>query len=238
MEDYSSDNEYRSINLILDDFSSDIFDGITWIMRPVVGAVDYLKRMHKLYQVQRELKQISNLDSASKEKFLDLMTDIVTVDIYNVNLDEFKKVIENKISETEDFKETFEKLDSFLNRLDGHQSAFIRTHSLRRLNGRIASIREEIKSRIWDENENSGHLLVLDQMFFLIQELIKKTLKNINDPKLWIWLAVSLFRIEAFHRAKIPFEAFQEYISDLSTISIDDKFIPINYEVAFEVLEA
>ncbi len=86
MEDYYSNPQYKSINFILDVFSSDIFEIITWIRRPVVGAVDYLRSMHKLYNIQNELNQILNLEYDTREKLLDALTDIVSIQKYGINM--------------------------------------------------------------------------------------------------------------------------------------------------------
>jgi len=87
MESNYSNAQYRSINFILDVFSSDIFEIITWIMRPAVGAVDYLRSMHRLYAVKNELHQILNLDYETRERLLNALTDIVSINIYEEDID-------------------------------------------------------------------------------------------------------------------------------------------------------
>ncbi len=238
MESYYSNTQYKSINFILDVFASDIFEIITWIRRPVVGAVDYLRSMHRLYNIQSELNQILSLDINTKEKLLDALTDIVSINIYEEDLEEIEKRIELKLSELKEFDETFKKLKTITKRLDPHQRSEVNRLALVKLNGRISSIRDEIKSKIWDKNENASQLLVLDQMFLLIQELIKKAIKKVDDIDLWIMLSVSLLRIEAFHRGKITFEDLQHDVSELSLFNLKEETIPKNYNAVFEVLEA
>jgi len=87
MENYYPNTQYKSINFILDVFSSDIFEIITWIRRPVVGAVDYLRSMRRLYTVQNELNQISNVDYETRERLLNALTDIVSINIYEEDID-------------------------------------------------------------------------------------------------------------------------------------------------------
>jgi len=48
----------------------------------------------------------------------------------------------------------------------------------------LASIRDEIKSKIWD-------------------------IKKVGDIDLWIMISISLLRVEVFHRGKITFEDLQ-----------------------------
>jgi len=238
MEGYYSNTQYKSINFILDVFSSDIFEIITWIRRPVVGAVDYLRSMHKLYNIQNELNQILNLEYATREKLLDALTDIVSINIYEEDLEEIEKRLESKLSDLKEFDETFKRLKTITKKLDSHQRYEVNRLALIKLNGRISSIREEIKSKIWDKNENASQLLVLDQMFFLIQELIREGIKKVDDIDIWIMLSISLLRIEAFHRGKITFEALQDDVSELRFFYIKEETIPKNYNAVFEVLEA
>ncbi len=239
MESYHSNTaQYKSINFILDVFSTEIFEIITWMRRPVVSAIDYLRPTRKLYQVQNELNQILTLDYATREKLLDALTDIVSVDIYEEDIEEIEKRLEGKISELKEFDETFKKLKMFTTRLDSHQRSEVYKLTLRKLNGRVTSIRDEIKSKIWDVNEDSSQLLVLDQMFFLIQELIKEAIKKVADFDLWIMISISLLRVEAFHRGKITFEDLQRDVSELSLFNLKEEAIPKNYNAVFEVLEA
>ena len=238
MEVYYSNPQYKSINFILDVFSSDIFEIITWIRRPVVGAVDYLRSMHKLYNIQNELNQILNLEFDTREKLLDALTDIVSINIYEEDLEEIEKRLESKLSDLKEFDETFKRLKTITKKLDSHQRYEVNRLALIKLNGRISSIREEIKSKIWDKNENASQLLVLDQMFFLIQELIREGIKKVDDIDLWIMLSISLLRIEAFHRGKITFEALQDDVSELRFFYVKEEAIPKNYNAVFEVLEA
>jgi len=121
MEGYYSNTQYKSINFILDVFSSDIFEIITWIRRPVVGAVDYLRSMHKLYNIQNELNQILNLEYATREKLLDALTDIVSINIYEEDLEEIEKRLELKLSDLKEFDEAFKRLKTITKKLDSHQ---------------------------------------------------------------------------------------------------------------------
>jgi len=238
MESYYPNAQYKSINFILDVFSSDIFEIITWIRRSVVGVVDYLRSMRRLYIVQNELDQILNVDYETRERLLNALTDIVSINIYEEDIVEIEKRLEDKISETKDFDVSFKKLKTFTAKLDAHQQFEVYRLSLIKLNGRISSIRDGIKSKIWDKKENTGQLLVLDQMFFLIQELIKDAIKNPEKVDFWTRIAVSLLKLEAFHRGKITYDELQDYISELSILTLRAESVPKNYNAIFEVLEA
>ena len=235
---YSSNNQFKSINYILDVFSSDIFESVTLVMRPVIGTVDYLRSMHRLYQIQKELDQILRMDFETREKLLDALTDIISINIYEEDLGTIANKLEGQITILQDFDESFKKLKIFSMNLEPRQQTELFRITLRKLNGKISSIRDEIKFKIWDKTENTNQLLVLNQYFFNIQELIKDSLKKVDDVDIWIMINVSLLRIEAFHRGKISFQDLQDDVTELSLFNFNDELITRNYNAVFEVLEA
>lgn len=235
---YSSNNQFKSINYILDVFSSDIFESVTLVMRPVIGTVDYLRSMHRLYQIQKELDQILRMDFETREKLLDALTDIISINIYEEDLGTIENKLEGQITILQDFDESFKKLKIFSMNLEPRQQTELFRITLRKLNGKISSIRDEIKFKIWDKTENTNQLLVLYQYFFNIQELIKESLKKVDDVDIWIMINVSLLRIEAFHRGKISFQDLQDDVTELSLFNFNDELITRNYNAVFEVLEA
>ena len=235
---YSSNNQFKSINYILDVFSSDIFESVTLVMRPVIGTVDYLRSMHRLYQIQKELDQILKMDFETRETLLEALTDIISINIYEDDLVTIENKLEDQIAILQDFDESFKKLKSFSTNLEPRQQTELFRITLRKLNGRITSIREEIKFKIWDKAEDTNQLLILDQFFFNIQELIKESLKKVDDVDIWIMINISLLRIEAFHRGKISFQDLQNDVTELSLFNFNDELIPRNYNAVFEVLEA
>ncbi len=235
---YSSNNQFKSINYILDVFSSDIFESVTLVMRPVIGTVDYLRSMHRLYLIQKELDQILRMDFETREKLLDALTDIISINIYEEDLGTIENKLEDQITILQDFDESFKKLKIFSMNLEPRQQTELFRITLRKLNGKISSIRDEIKFKIWDKTENTNQLLVLNQYFFNIQELIKESLKKVDDVDIWIMINVSLLRIEAFHRGKISFQDLQDDVTELSLFNFNDELITRNYNAVFEVLEA
>ncbi len=233
MESYYSDTyQYKSINSVLNSFSSDFFEGITMIVRPVIGGIDYLWSMHRAFLVQKELDIISRWNFEKRERFLDILTDAAAIDVYD---DTFLSKLETKISEFAEFKETFEQLSQLTTRLNPTQRNEILKISLNKLSGKISSVRDNINLKMWDKNENVTHLMVLNQILYLIQELISETIRK-HDNKILALIVYSLLKIEAFHRGKITFEDFQDYISELSLFDFKEKPLSKNYSAVFEAL--
>ncbi len=233
MEHYPSFSQYKSINSILESFYSDLFDGITMVMRPAIGGVDYLRSMHRAVLVQKELDKISHWDYEMRERLLDALTDIVSTDVYD---EEFINKLETKLSELEEFNETFKQLDQLTTRLNGHQQIEIIRLSLNKLNGRISSIRNQINSKIWDKKEDANQLFILDQILYLTEKLIDNALRKKTDTKLLASIVFVLLKIEAFHRGKINLDDFQDYISELSFLDVKEEPVSKNYSVIFDTL--
>lgn len=230
---YPNISQYKSINSILGSFYSDLFDGITMVMRPVIGGVDYLHSMHRAVLVQRELDKISHWNYETRERLLDALTDIVSTDVYD---EEFVYKLENKLSKLEEFNETFKQLDQFMTKLDRQQKIEIIRLSLNKLNGRISSIRNQINSKIWDRNEDANQLFILDQVLYLTEKLIDDALKKKMDTKSLALIIFVLLKIEAFHRSKITLDDFQDFISELSFLDIKEEPVSTNYNAIFDAL--
>lgn len=235
MENYYLDDS-GSVNSILNSFSSDMFDGITFVMRPVVGGIDHLRQMHKAYQFQKEINKISNISFETREKILDALTDIVVGKTFN---DDLKDDFENKLSEFDNINEVFKNLENLTTKIDQRQLPKIFRLSLIKLNGRISSIRDEINRTMWNKGENVNQLLVLDQIFYLIQEIINDTLNEPIDKLFesvsWSVLMSSLLYVEAFHRNKVTFTDVQDFLSELNIIGYKENQNLKNNAI-FEVL--
>ncbi len=193
--------------------------------------------MHQASQVQKELDKISYWSFEEREKILDVLTDFISDrTLYD---EDFQHQLEVKISELEEFDKAFKRLSLIIEKIDPLQFRIIFNLSLIKLKGKISSIRDEINAEMWNKDKDVSQLLVLDQIFFLIQELIKEAEKEIDNVGFYFFIiAVSLLKIEAFHRGKITFDDLQNYISDLSSTTLDKNLLPRDYDVVFEALEA
>ncbi|MDY0386825.1 MAG: hypothetical protein RBT65_06785 [Methanolobus sp.] len=236
MENYRID-EFAPINSILNSFSTDMFDGITLIMRPVVGGIDYLRSMHQSYLFQKEINKISQFDFQTREKIIDILTDIVVGRIYD---EDFIEDLEREVSELDEIKEVFKELNHRRLNIEQNQIHHVLKLSLRKLNGKIVSIRDEINSKMWDDGEDIAQLLLLDQVFYLIQEMIKEALiiplNKLADSNIWNEIIFSLLYIEAFHRKKVSFLEFQDFLSNLSLYNYHENKDMKDSDAIFEVL--
>jgi hypothetical protein len=236
MDNYRID-EFAPIDSILNSFSTDMFDGITFIMRPVVGGIDYLRSMHQSYLFKKEINKISNFDFETREKIIDFFTDIVAGRIFD---EEFIDELERKVSELDEIRDIFKELNHRRLNIEQKQMHHILNLSLRKLNGRIVSIRDEINSRMWDDGEDITQLLLLDQVFYLIQEMIKEALdiphSKLADSNIWNEIIFSLLYIEAFHRKKVSYLDFQNFMSSLSLYNYKERKNVKDNDAIFEAL--
>lgn len=235
---YPNNSQYKSIDSILGSFYTDIFDGITMVMRPIVGGVDYMRQMRRSAVVQRELDKISHWDFEQRERLLDALTDIVSENVYD---DEFINKLETKLDGLKEFNENFKYLSQLTKGLEVQQKYEIMRLSLDKLNGRMFSIRNQINAKIWDKKEDANQLFILDQMIYLTQKLIERALLSLRKksyPNAVLSLIVfSLLKLVAFHMGKITLDDFQNFISELSFYDINEEPIS-NYSAIFDALPA
>lgn len=235
---YPNSSQYKSIDSILGSFYSDLFDSITMVMRPIVGGVDYLRYMHRAAMVQREMDKISHWDYETREKLLDALTDIVSMDVYD---EEFVTKLETKLSGLDEFSETFRHLEQLAKGLNPEQRYEIIRITLEKLNGRMFSIRNQINSKIWEKKEDTNQLFILDQIIYLTQKLIEQSLEDLrkkSGTKLVSMIVFTLLKLEAFRRGKINFEDFQNFITELSFLNLNEEPISGKYSVVFDTLPA
>jgi len=239
MESYYPTSQYKSVDFILNSYSSEIFEGITVLMRPVVGGIDYLRSVHQAVKFQKEITAISKWSPETREILLDAFTDVVAGKTINKNI---ISELEAKLSELDEINETLNRIGQVSKTLNQHSLNTILTLSLHKLKGKITSIRSEINLKMWDKNENVNELLVLDQSFYLIQNLIDQSLKIVSSSRipdygeLWTSIIFSMLYIEAFHRSKVTFEEFQDYISELNLYCHKKETILKKHDAVFEVL--
>lgn len=239
MEGFYSKSQYKSVDFILNSYSSEIFDGITVLMRPVVGGMDYLRSVHQAYKFQKEITKISEWSPETREILLNALTDVVSGKTINESI---IPELEAKLSELDEINETLNRISQVSKTLNQHNLVTILTLSLNKFKGKITSIRSEINLKMWDKNENVNELLVLDQSFYLIQDLIDQSLKVVSSSKisdygeLWKKIIFSILYIEAFHRGKVTFEELQDYISELNLYCYKEEYILKKHDAVFEVL--
>ncbi|QLC50606.1 hypothetical protein HWN40_10385 [Methanolobus zinderi] len=229
--------EFGSVNSILNSFSTDMFESITFVLRPVTGGIDYLRSMRQSYLFQKGINKISNLDYEQREKILDAFTDLVATRTNDKN---FVKDLEKTITELDEIKDIFKDLHHQRVNMNTKQMHQILNLSLQKLNGRIVSIRDVINSEMWNVDQDIDQLLVLNQVFYLIQETTKEALKipvsKTSDSQVLNKLVFSLIYVEAFHRGKVTFDDFQVFHSFLSLSNYIDSQNVKDNDAVFEVL--
>jgi len=235
MENYQ--NESGSINSVLNDFSTDMFDSITFVLRPVFGGIDHLRAMHQAHRFNKSVNKISNLDFEAREKILDAFSDFV---VNRMDDENFIADLDKKISELDEVRDIYKELNIKFSNIDKKQQYHILDLSLRKLNGRIVSIRDQINSTMWAGGNNVAQLLALDQVFHLIQETLKSILDEpINEANVNYALTKLIFAllyIEAFKRDKISFDDFQDFLVDFSLFDYRRKKNFKDNDAVFEIL--
>lgn len=185
------------------------------------------------------MTKISEWSPETREKLLNALTDVVAGKTINESV---IPELEAKLSELDEINETLDRLSQVSRTLSPYNIRTVLTLSLNKLKGKITSIRSEINLKMWDQNENVNELLVLDQSFYLIQELTNQALKVVSSSKipgyteLWNGIIFSILYIEAFHRGKVTFEELQDYISELNLYCYNEESSLKKHDAVFEVL--
>jgi len=75
----------------------------------------------------------------------------------------------------------------------------------------------------------------------LTQKLIEQSLEDLrkkSGTKLVSMIVFTLLKLEAFRRGKINFEDFQNFITELSFLNLNEEPISGKYSVVFDTLPA
>ncbi|MCQ6254743.1 hypothetical protein [Methanocaldococcus sp.] len=181
-------------------------------LRPIVGAENEITKMRRK-QLLRLLEKIKNWDDNKKLKFLNILTNIVSVPYFSI--DEYMKwieEIEKKISELDDFKEIV-MLKNLEKLIDYNQLKRIREEAMQNLKEDLEKLLEQILSKI-ENLENSKEveeLIVLGSMIQHIIDLIEQDYeRNIAV------ISIFTLRIVAYLMNKISLDDLQLDLMKLS----------------------
>jgi hypothetical protein len=194
-------------------------------LRPIVGAENEIAKMRRK-QLLRLLEKIKNWDNKKKFKFLDMLTNIVSVPYFSI--DEYMKwmdSIEKIISESDEFKEL--KMLKDLERLiDYNQLRRIKKEAMQNLKKDLEKFMEHITSEIEksDDLKKIEELIVLGSMVQHLIDLIDQ-----DYEKNMAVISIFTLRIVAYLMGKISLEDLQLDLMKLSheipKVYIGDEYI-------------
>lgn len=234
-------DDYSSGVGLLNDFSSDIYRDTIRLYKPIVSGERIVKRTAADLSLV-SIDKLIHLDDRDQEALLELFTDFVSVS-YKGDWDLFVDRLNDWIKKNHKFKELFDSLDTYFDKLDNYQKSRIIRLTVNKLSGEIESIRNEINDRLLFKESNKKELLLIDQILYLMQNALQKikfgkSIKRNEQKKIEKELGFSLYillRLEAYRRGKITVDDLKDDLSS-STFSPKDEYIkPSEYHLIKEV---
>jgi len=241
MRNIDSLDSYSSGFGVLNDFSSEIYRDTMRLFKPIISGEHTVKRT-AAYHAVRPIDKIMNLNSQKQDKLLDILTDLVAIP-FESDWDEFIKKLNDKIRRDAEFKQYFDALDSYFDKLDRYQKTQVINLSLNKLNGGIESIRKEINDRLWSKDAQIEELMIIDQILYFMQNVLQsillgKFIKKNEKKKLEHDLGFSLYlllRLEAYRRKKIKLDELKKDLSSSNFPPKEEYIKPSEYEIIKEV---
>ncbi len=194
-------------------------------LRPIVGAEREIARMRRK-QLLRLLEKIKNWDNEKKLKFLDILTNIVSVPYFSI--DEYMKwidSIEKKISDLDDFKE-IKMLKDLEMLIDYNQLKNIRKEAMQNLREDLEKFMKHIIFEIEksEDYKKTEELIVLGSMVQHLIDLIDQ-----DYEKNLAVISIFTLRIIAYLLGKINLDSLQLDLMKLSheipKVYIGDEYI-------------
>ncbi len=149
-------------------------------LRPIFGAPDYIKRMRRS-QYLRDIEAILNWSDDKKMKFLNILTDMVSVPYFSTeDYIHWYDRIEKVLDELKDFDE-LKNLKRYFESIDPNQRKKILQIALNRLHGDIETITRWLYQSAQESKgsaEKLKELTVLTGILRLISDLLEDKLSE------------------------------------------------------------
>lgn len=241
MINVDSFGDYSSGVGLLNDFSSDIYRDTLRLYKPIVSGERIVKRTAADLSLL-SINKLLQFTDENQDALLEIFTDFVSVS-FEGDWDRFVDRLNDKIKENPKFKEIFDSLDTYFDKLDKYQKSRIIRLTVNKLSGEIESIRNEINDRLLFKESNKKELLLIDQILYFMQNVLQKIkfgkfIKRSERKKIEEELGFSLYillRLEAYRRGKIKLEDLEDDLSSSSFSPKEEYVKPSEYHVIKEV---
>lgn len=172
MINVDSFGDYSSGVGLLNDFSSDIYRDTLRLYKPIVSGERIVKRTAANLSLL-SINKLLQFTDENQDALLEIFTDFVSVS-FEGDWDRFVDRLNDKIKENPKFKEIFDSLDTYFDKLDKYQKSRIIRLTVNKLSGEIESIRNEINDRLLFKESNKKELLLIDQILYFMQNVLQK----------------------------------------------------------------
>ena len=203
-------------------------------LRPIFGAPDYIRRMRRRHYL-RDIEAILNWDEEKKMKFLDILTDIVSVSYFSTeDYIHWYNRIEKVLDELEGFEE-LKRLRSYFESIDYNQRKKILQIALDRLHGDIETITRWLyryAQESKDDREKLKEIIILTSILRLISDLVED---EVSEEKLKA-VIVLMLRFIAYLLRKINLNELMMDLICYSKLTPVTRLTEEEYERIYEEL--
>jgi hypothetical protein len=135
--------------------SGQLYSALLSVMSPVIGGVDYFKKMHREYRIRKEIQSLQR----KQEAFVLAVTGAL-----QGTIEEYDKAGENlkKIQDNPQFVADFEKLNTLFNSLDAQDQINIIVETAKMTQQVFTAMRDDIAKKGVGSSDPE-HMLVLSQ---------------------------------------------------------------------------
>lgn len=222
----------------LDDHFSQLYENIVSLGAPIVSTPDYLRRTRKS-QLLRYVNSVLNIPYSERERLLDPLVDYaLSLDVSNPEaMENAIRELRKKFEDNPQFGQYFTKLERTFDSLNPRDRRYVLKRTVTNIKTRVESIRLMISEQII---KNPLELVLLDQIFYLIQEFSNVVLSKLEKPKeqrfheIGVILILTL-KLEAVRRGKITIKDVEGDVA-LESIFIRPKHVMMTEEVSKSVL--
>lgn len=229
---------------VLNDFSNELYNETMLLYEPMISGKYVLKQIRKSHEI-RTLDKITNIDSQQQERIIDALTDLISFK-FNDTEEKFREKIQQKIKEVSDISQHLELANKYYNNLNPTLQKQIIHLTTVKLIGGIETLRNEINHRLWIKNSNIEELMVIDQVLYRIEEILKIHINDFDLQKINKEFSYCIFMIlslEAYKRKKIKLNQLKLHLAEdllIRAINLPNPSYvkPCEYKTILEVFGA
>ena len=200
---------------ILQTFSDGLYDALLSALSPVVGGVEYLRRMRQEYRIRKEIQSLKR----KRQKFVLTLAGMLSEEIIGEEYDKIGEKLK-RIQENSLFMEDFEKLNNLFGSLDRQDQINIMIETAKTTLKFISTMRDEISTNLIGSSDPE-HMLVLGQALKCGEQMVndiilsmKKKPPDIQNTEFCVnVLLVLLTKLLAISMEKMEIESLYSDIA-------------------------
>lgn len=166
---------------VINRYSDKLFDAVLSSFNPIIGSMDYLRRMHKSFLIKKEINTLSKKKKELITTIIDLLPEETSYKSYVKLEEKFKEIEKNP-----NFKKSFAKLDKLFKDITEEERTKLVIVTATKMNKNFLKMRNDISHGLI-KTIDTENMIVLGQalrcMEFILKELIENMKKRSPDTE-------------------------------------------------------